>query len=90
MGEFSGPGDETAHGVFNGNFQRPYAVKGGPSNPNANGFFSSGNEIVPLAIVLSFLAWVLLCNGSSRVTGKGLAGTGMGTNFCTRHLQNEP
>ena len=67
--EFSGPGDETAYDVFNGNFRRPYAVNGGPSNPNANGFFSSGNEIVPLAIVPSFLAWVLLCDGSLRTHG---------------------
>lgn len=43
--------------VLNGTF-RPKAVNGGPSNPNANGFFStSSDEIVPLAIASSFLGF---------------------------------
>ena len=54
---FNGTGSETGRVAFDGTF-RPKAVNGGPSNPKANGFFSmSGDEIVPLAIVSSFLGF---------------------------------
>lgn len=51
---FNGRGSGTGCGACNGTF-RPKAVNGGPSNPKANGFFStSSDEIVPLAIASVF------------------------------------
>lgn len=54
---FNGTGSGKGSGACDETF-RPKAVKGGPSNPKANGFFlRSGDEIVPLAIAPSFLGF---------------------------------